>query len=204
MDPLAKQTLFLGDYIARYIPPSSSTGNSSATFFQHGHIYMDRLSQAKFCSRSLYDMCRYFVNQISPQVGFTIDPDEFLGAFRYRDEANQIQRAPHWDDTLPTEVDKQSVWGIAARDRRRSALGVWNEHNLHTAGLIPSRFMRESELRAAVNSRNLGESHFHPSLGLISSSGFCQTTSPGHNRQRFGIRTSPWVTSNRAPVQGTE
>lgn len=112
---------------------------------------MDHVSQAKFYSRSLYDMCRYFVNQIPPEVGFTMEPDEFIASFRYRDEDGRLQHAPQWDEALPTELDKGTERGVRARQHRETSMRVWDQHRLRTAGLIPVRFMREPELQKALN-----------------------------------------------------
>lgn len=144
---------------SRYKAPKSSTGNESATFFKYGNTYMDRKSQAEFYSRSLYDMCRYFVNQIPSEVGFTIEPDDFIGSFSYLDEDEHVIAAPRWDDALPTEVDR-SQRGVEARERRAASERVWEDHYARTAGLIPSRFMLNPELREVVN----------PSQGTLSSS----------------------------------
>ena len=120
---------------------------------------MDRASQAEFFSRSLYDMCRYYANQVPGDTAFTIDPDRFLEAFNYQGEDGVVRTVPRWEGAPRVEVDEPAASRIKAQHAETRKM--WEEHFNKTAGMIPSRFLRSAELRAAMGNIE-GAWYAHP------------------------------------------
>lgn len=149
-DTSDRRDVMFNDAFLRYHPPcTSKSGNESATFFKHGNVYMDRQSQAEFFSRSLYDMCRYYANQIPKDVGFIVNPDTFLSAFEYRNEQGDVAQVPAWQMAPRVEVDQPKATEI--KEEYEKGRKLWDQHYMKVAGMIPTHFLRSAELRLAAS-----------------------------------------------------
>ncbi|KAJ3506650.1 hypothetical protein NMY22_g17179 [Coprinellus aureogranulatus] len=133
--------------------PPSLAGTESATYCRQGHAIMDPVSQSTFVMRSLYDVCRYSVNQVHASVGLAIDEMAFAKSFRLRNTAGDLVEIPGIEKLQlpPTGVGNSASSLSELSKYREHSETMWQKHYNRTAGLIPLKFMRSEALRKAVN-----------------------------------------------------
>ncbi|KAF9473078.1 hypothetical protein BDN70DRAFT_900048 [Pholiota conissans] len=100
-----------------YIPPELSLESfnplhrpNHSTFCHDGHIIMSREAQMRFMAKSLYCFSKVVMQQVDPSVSGAVDPEMFMRAFSFEDDAGHRQALSRYARPLMTmPIDETST-----------------------------------------------------------------------------------------------